>query len=189
MQFEKVLSNMHLGCIDISESDKVAIKSLPYFSKPFNDNASVRYWESIGLPFSNGVMYNHTRSTPSIVECITADIERLLTNNNIQPVALTWCFYKMRPGDIIPYHSDTYVAYKKYASTVCKEQDITVHRALVMVDDRQPGHILEINGHQVDWDSGDTFVWTGDTPHLAANLGFSDRYTIQITFSTLTTYD
>ena len=33
----------------------------------------------------------------------------------------------------------------------------------------------------VNWKSGDYFIWGGKVPHMAANIGVEDRYTLQIT--------
>jgi hypothetical protein len=186
-QSKHQFSNTPLGTIDLSAEDRLAIKSLPYFSKPFNDIHAISYWREQGVPFSNGTMYDHTRSTPSIANKIVEEVATMLTETGVDFYHLSWCFYKMVPGDIIPYHSDTYIAYRRYVESagITETDQYTVHRALVTVDDREPGHILEIAGTFVDWQAGDVYVWTEDTPHLAANIGLTNRYTIQLTFVTL----
>lgn len=86
---------------------------------------------------------------------------------------------KMLPGMILPYHSD------KYGFYLSKHQNLTINeiqRIIVFLEDWKPGHISEVDGEShTQWNQGDWITWCGSTPHLAANLGSSDRYTLQIT--------
>ena len=55
-------------------------------------------------------------------------------------------------------------------------------RILIFLDDWKSGHYFELNG--VPYTNGlkvITFGGVGMTPHIAANLGVEDRYTMQIT--------
>ena len=48
--------------------------------------------------------------------------------------------------------------------------------------DWQSGHISEVEKHSIiNWREGDYIVWKNDTLHLAANVGKTSRYTLQIT--------
>ena len=50
------------------------------------------------------------------------------------------------------------------------------------LEDWQPGHYAEYNGQAfVNWCAGAVVEWSYDTPHMAANLGPTPRYTLQIT--------
>jgi hypothetical protein len=61
-------------------------------------------------------------------------------------------------------------------------QEYRIRRALVLLEDWKSGHYLEIQGKPVvGWKAGDVVEWVYDTPHMAANLGLEDRYTLQIT--------
>ena len=50
------------------------------------------------------------------------------------------------------------------------------------MEDWQSGHVSECE-HTVitNWSAGDYIVWKNDTQHLAANVGKTARYTLQIT--------
>ena len=86
---------------------------------------------------------------------------------------------KMSPGMILPYHSDKYGYYRSQHPGLKIEN---IKRVIVFLEDWKAGHISEINGEShSNWKRGDWISWTGETPHLAANLGFEDRYTLQIT--------
>ena len=53
---------------------------------------------------------------------------------------------------------------------------------MVFLEDWRSGHIMEVDDQQLTgWKAGDWVGWRYDTPHLAANLGTTDRYTLQIT--------
>lgn len=87
-------------------------------------------------------------------------------------------YYRMGTGVILPNHGDTY---KKYIELFgCKLENII--RVLVMPADWQSGHYLEIEGVPlVNWHAGDYFWWRGDVVHMAANIGTTKRYSIQLT--------
>jgi len=51
-----------------------------------------------------------------------------------------------------------------------------------LLETLQPGHYLDCMGRAfVDWRAGDVVEWTYDTPHTAANIGMTPRYTLQVT--------
>lgn len=85
----------------------------------------------------------------------------------------------MRPGDVLPEHSDTYERF-------CFLHDIKdiaeIKRFVVFLEDWQSGHYFEIQGVPVvGWKAGTWVSWKGSTPHLAANMGQTMRYTLQLT--------
>lgn len=85
---------------------------------------------------------------------------------------------KMPPGSILPYHIDKYAYFKKKFKITHEK----IERVIVFLEDWKPGHISEIDGTPVtNWKKGDWIMWAGKTPHMAANLGHKDRYTLQIT--------
>jgi hypothetical protein len=89
-------------------------------------------------------------------------------------------YYCMMPGTILPTHSDLYKKYIQLFNLDGREH--TVYRAVIFLEDWQSGHYFEGNGEPyTKWRAGDTVEWRYDTPHLAANMGFTPRYTLQIT--------
>jgi hypothetical protein len=86
----------------------------------------------------------------------------------------------MTTGTVMPMHSDLY---KKYIERFqLQGQEQTVCRALVMLEDWKSGHYLEVmDVPYTSWQAGQVVEWTYDTPHMAANIGLEDRYTLQIT--------
>jgi hypothetical protein len=86
----------------------------------------------------------------------------------------------MDPGTILPRHHDTY---KRYIELFELEMlHASIFRAIVFLEDWQSGHYLEVAGDPiVKWRAGDVVTWWYDTPHLAANMGYTPRYTLQIT--------
>jgi hypothetical protein len=80
---------------------------------------------------------------------------------------------------ILPYHTDQYAYFLKTNPSLTISD---VCRIIVFLEDWAPGHISEVsNDSHLKWRAGDWFFWTGKTPHMAANLGHVDRYTLQIT--------
>ena len=80
----------------------------------------------------------------------------------------------------MPVHSDLYKRYIEVFNLQGREH--TIRRALVLLEDWKSGHYLEVEGKPcVNWKAGDTAEWVYDAPHMAANIGLDDRYTLQIT--------
>jgi hypothetical protein len=86
---------------------------------------------------------------------------------------------KLEPGMILPWHTDTYAFFRKNKRIA----DINnIMRIIVFLEDWQSGHISEV-GTTVNtkYKAGDWISWVGETPHIAANVGHTNRYTLQIT--------
>jgi hypothetical protein len=86
----------------------------------------------------------------------------------------------MDAGTILPTHQDLYRRYVDVFDLQGKEHSI--RRAIVFLEDWQPGHYAEYNSQPfVNWSAGWAIEWQYDTPHMAANVGTAPRYTLQIT--------
>ena len=91
----------------------------------------------------------------------------------------SWSVYRMPPGTVLPNHSDTYVLFKQLYNVTDSDK---IYRAIVMLEDWQSGHYLEIDETPITkWIAGDIYIWQNDVKHLAANNGMTSRYTLQIT--------
>ena len=89
-------------------------------------------------------------------------------------------YYRMNTGTVLPSHQDRYVKYISLFGLQGREHSI--RRAIVFLEDWQPGHYAEYEDRPfVNWRAGSVIEWTYDTPHMAANLGPTPRYTLQIT--------
>ena len=89
-------------------------------------------------------------------------------------------YYRMPTGTVMPVHEDRYKRYIELFNLQGREH--TIRRALVLLEDWKSGHYLEAMGEPVvGWRAGHVVEWTYDTPHMAANIGLEDRYTLQIT--------
>lgn len=85
----------------------------------------------------------------------------------------------MRPGDVLPCHSDAYVNFRRIHDL---DPSATIRRYVVFLEDWRSGHYFEIDHDPVvRWLSGTAILWHGDTSHIAANIGDTYRYTLQIT--------
>ena len=150
--------------------DSTSFKILNYFKEPFNDQETVEAWSSMyGDIFNTGWMVDYRRYQPSWAQDIADELG--LENSGTS-------FYRMDPGTILPYHSDTYARYCDYHSVDSND----VYRAVVFLEEWKPGHVFEIDGVPVvKYAKGTYVLWRGDVPHLAANIGPNHRYTLQIT--------
>lgn len=146
-------------------------KEINYIKEPFNDKKAIEEWtKKYGNIFDTGEMADYRQTQPSWTNKIIENIGLDLAGTS---------YYKMNPGKILPYHSDTYARYIDYNKI---DNPQSIHRAIVFLEDWKPGHIFEIDGFPINNYTAGTFVlWQYDTPHMAANLGEEDRYTLQIT--------
>ena len=150
-------------------------KRLDYVNETFNDPESVDRWLAQG--FANqftGDMCDMRSAQPSWNKTITEVFEQM----GWQDVGTS--YYRMMPGTILPTHQDLY---KKYIELFdLAGQEHTIHRAVIFLEDWQPGHYLEaMDQPMVKWRAGDVIEWVYDTPHMAANVGSTPRYTLQVT--------
>jgi hypothetical protein len=150
-------------------------KSLEYITETFNDLESVERWLAQG--FANqftGDMCDMRSAQPSWNKTIVEVFEQM----DWQDIGTS--YYRMAPGTILPTHQDLY---KKYIDLFdLAGQEHTIHRAVIFLEDWQPGHYLEVLDQPVvKWCAGDVVEWIYDTPHMAANMGSTPRYTLQVT--------
>ena len=147
-------------------------RSLPYKNEPFNDPETESRWRELGYTQTRftGDMYDMRNPEPSWLQPFRAQFK---FNH------FSWSFYRMGPGTIIPEHSDTYSKFKEIYNLGANQH---IARAVVFLEDWASGHYLELSGEPiVKWRAGDWVCWENDLVHTAANIGTTDRYTLQIT--------
>jgi hypothetical protein len=150
-------------------------KSLEYVDESFNDNANVERWLAQGYANKfTGAMCDMRRPQPSWNHLFVKTFEA----QGWQDVSTS--YYRMSTGTILPTHQDLYLRYIDVFKLHGQEQRI--RRAVVFLEDWQPGHYAEyLDRPYTAWRAGDIVEWTYDMPHMAANMGPTPRYTLQIT--------
>jgi hypothetical protein len=150
-------------------------KQLEYINETFNDLESLQRWIAQGFPGKfTGDMCDMRNAQPSWNKTIIEVFEQM----GWQDIGTS--YYRMMPGTILPTHQDLYKKYVELFDLGGKER--TIYRAVIFLEDWQPGHYLEVMDQPVvKWRSGDVVEWCYDTPHMAANMGSNPRYTLQIT--------
>ena len=150
-------------------------KRLNYITEPFNNPIDTEQWLAAGYaPKFTGAMFDMRNVQPSwnyrFIEHFT-----MLGWRNIGT-----SYYRMDTGTILPEHRDTYKRYIEIHNLHGKEH--TIRRSIVFLERWASGHYLELNGNPiVNWPRGFCVTWPYDTPHMAANMGLTPRYTLQIT--------
>jgi hypothetical protein len=150
-------------------------KQLDYIQEPFNDPVSVNQWLTQGYQSKIvGAMCDMRQQQPSWNYKFVEHFEELGWKD------VGTSYYRMSTGTVMPVHSDLY---KKYIERFqLQGQEQTVCRALVMLEDWKSGHYLEVmDVAYTGWQAGQVVEWIYDAPHMAANIGLEDRYTLQIT--------
>jgi hypothetical protein len=150
-------------------------KSLNYIQEPFNDSADVSRWLSQGYQSKIcGDLCDMQHPQPSWNHHFIDHFESLGWKD------IGTAYYRMTSGTVMPVHEDRYVKYIDLFDLQGHEH--TIRRAIVLLEDWQSGHYLEVMGQPyVKWCAGTVVEWAYDTPHMAANIGLSPRHTLQIT--------
>jgi hypothetical protein len=150
-------------------------KHLNYINEPFNDIVANDRWIKQGYqPKFTGDLCDMRSPQPSWNQRIVDHF-----------VALGWkdigtSYYRMTSGTVLPTHGDLYLKYIQLFNLQGLEH--TIRRAIIFLEDWKPGHYLEaMDIPYTGWKAGQVVEWTYDTPHLSANIGLEDRYTLQIT--------
>ena len=147
-------------------------RDLPYVNEPFNNDHDVEHWRQLG--------YTQSRFTGDLYDMRFPEPDWMAAVREFIPVEnFAWALYRMRPGDVLPEHGDIYLRYREIYGI----KDIAkIRRYIIFLEDWQSGHYLEVDKTPVlQWRAGEGVYWHGDTPHLAANMGKTSRYTLQIT--------
>lgn len=148
---------------------------LNYIREPFNDPASSLIWEKQGYTGPvTGFMCDMRNPHPSYTDSII----NLFAGKGWKDIGV--CFYRMDTGVVLPVHKDLYVKYINLFNL--KGREHTIYRAIIFLEDWQSGHYAEYcNEPFVNWHAGDCVYWNYDALHMAANIGLTPRYTLQIT--------
>lgn len=131
----------------------------------------IKNWRSLGYYHESfsGMMYDSKNPMPEWVD----KVAELIGLENCGFV-----FYKLATLDIMPNHVDHFNTY----TAIFNVNREDVYRALVFLEDWQPGQYLEVNRKALtNWKAGDYVVWHADVDHASANIGITDRYALQIT--------
>lgn len=147
-------------------------RDLAYINEQFNDATSLVEWRELGYTQTKftGDMYDMRLPEPGWMPAIC---------DQFPCVLLGWSVYRMLPGTVLPAHRDTYSRFKLIHGL---ESTQSVVRTIVFLEDWSSGHYLEMNGTPVvNWRAGDWVMWRDDFQHLAANVGKTARYTLQLT--------
>lgn len=150
------------------------LTAIDYFNEPFNDPETIQNWQlTYGSIFRTGQQADHRRPQPAFTQQIVDIINKYLDLHSVGT-----SYYKMMPGDILPYHSDSYAAYCKHHGVAVD----SVWRVVIFMNDWMPGFVFEIEGNPIArYPAGTWVAWQAHAPHMSANLGQEPRYTLQIT--------
>lgn len=150
-------------------------KHLQYFQEPFNDQKQLKIWNEQGyINRFTGDMCDMRGKQPSWNKRFL----EIFAGRGWKNIGTS--YYRMPTGTVLPTHNDLYVKYIELYKLRGFEH--TIRRAVVFLEDWQPGHYAEyLDQAFVNWRAGAVVEWGYDTPHMAANLGTAPRYTLQIT--------
>jgi hypothetical protein len=169
------MSNYYLHKYQLAKFWDDEFKTLDYVVEPFNDVAQTQIWLDQGYANKfTGEMCDMRSPQPTWNQRFID----MFAGQGWKDIGTS--YYRMNTGTILPTHGDLYKKYVELFDLQGKEH--TIHRAIVFLEDWQPGHYAEyMDQPYVNWRAGSVIEWIYDTPHMAANLGTAPRYTLQIT--------
>jgi len=150
-------------------------KHLTYIDESYNDPESVTRWRAMGYESRiAGHLCDMRQQQPSWNHKFIELYESMGWKD------IGTAYYRMDCGTVMPTHEDHY---KKYVSVFnLQGKETTIRRAIVFMEDWSSGHYFESPGKPVTgWKAGFVAEWQYDVPHMAANIGPTPRYTLQIT--------
>ena len=147
-------------------------RDLAYINEPFNNAQDLAEWRELG--------YTQTTFTGDLYDMRFAEPPWIDRFRKMLPLKhFSWAVYRMRPGTTLPEHQDTYARFREIYQI---DPNTSIRRYVVMLEPWASGHYLEIDKQPLQpWLAGAAVFWHDDVPHLAANVGKTDRYTLQIT--------
>jgi hypothetical protein len=150
-------------------------KNLEYKLDYFKDTESLKLWQDSGIDQEQTKIHLHQTEQPYIwMDDLVKQINNVFSISNC-----SYAFHKITPGNFLSMHSDKFEFFKKRFNVT---EIHRIQRIIIFLENGDPGHILIVNNKCfVNWKRGEHSSWIGSTPHLAANLGITDRYTLQIT--------
>jgi hypothetical protein len=152
-----------------------SFKDLEYTNESFNDPVLTEKWLAAGYPNKFTGMMCDMRSPQPVWN---DRIIRQFAKYGWQDIGTS--YYRMDSGTVLPTHGDLYKRYVELFNLEGRED--TIRRAIIFLEDWQSGHYLEIADDVITkWTAGTVIEWAYDTPHMAANLGLTPRYTLQVT--------
>jgi hypothetical protein len=147
-------------------------KKLNYLHDSWRNDLDIKRWNITGyhgMKYEGGV-YSMQQDMPKYAEPFFTLFEW---------DHVTLSFFRMKTSNILPMHKDYYNKYSELYNI--KDRNLII-RAIVFLEDWKSGHCFEIDNTPItQWRAGDWVSWLFDTPHMAANIGVEDRYTLQIT--------
>lgn len=155
---------------DLEEIDR-----LEWIREDFNDPDQVKEWTAqYGPIFRTGYQADFRARSLDCNQTILLD----LADQGVDLRHAGMSYYKMMPGDLLPYHADKYVRYRAWHGVEIHD----IWRAIIFLQDWQPGFLFEIEGHPVtQYAAGEFVLWSGAAAHMAGNLGLVPRFTLQVT--------
>jgi hypothetical protein len=147
-------------------------RALDYINEPFNNPQDLQVWRDLG--------YTQTTFTGDLYDMRYPEPPWIDRFRYFLPLRhFSWSVYRMRPGTTLPEHSDTYARFREIYDI---SPDVQIRRYVIFLEDWASGHYLEVDGEPLQpWLAGTAVFWHDGLPHLAANVGKTDRYTLQIT--------
>ena len=108
-----------------------------------------------------------------------SEIDWMLLQNQIGIKPSTVSCSQQLPGTMLPLHKDVF---NTIQSEMNISETIQIYRANIFMEDRKPGHFIEINNKIIsDWTAGEGYIWDNDIEHISANAGSEPKYTLQVT--------
>lgn len=144
------------------------------FETPYDSNVGFDLYEKNDrIRYADKMTANLYRGLPIFLDDVILQSEFSWLEHR------AFALHQILPGNILPLHRDKYNFYKQKNNVSDIE---SIVRVIVFLQDKHPGHILEIENLSLShWTKGDWVAWRGSAQHLAANLGNVNRYTLQIT--------
>ena len=166
------------GRVNISHITEQQLKNIVFTEKNYVSAAN-GLWDELGVSKpkyceDSAVVYQcFGKDCPNWAEDIRRSFDSIMQYSTVTVNKLT-------PGCFIPPHKDHFYKLREATKSLDTKGLITL-RINIMLQDKKLGHVLDIEGQTLDqYQAGDyVYIFPGII-HTAANLGWEDRYTMQV---------
>lgn len=153
--------------------DMQQIKDLNFKFDYHKDIDLIQKYADLGHSLKHMVLYNYFEPDP--MPDAAKEIKKHFACLKQSSIAVN----KFLPGQYLPMHHDLYEKFKSFHKVA---QSTDVMRIIIMMEDSEPGQILQIEDTTwSQWQAGDWMSWVNTAQHAFYNFSMVTRYAWQLT--------
>lgn len=171
----------------LQESNLLAESNPDYWCEVVPEEGDYTSWDDLGDDLSRSYdisrQYGYTKHNTKVWETTTQQPKLEMDWEKHIASQLPLQFPSTRPtlqtpGNVMPWHQDKFIYFRRLHT----DQSEYIVRFIVFMKDWDIGHFLQAGNSVIShWKAGDVILWHPHRLHLSANVGISDKWTLNVT--------